>query len=274
MLLRRTILITVLLGSALLFVHAQSKHKWQRVYTGDDSVIEVNASSLILERDHVLRADFRTILAKSENIAVSQGAKYKSRIETIRFKLNDNRYCLGETTWFDAKGTKLHSYTPAAEDWRVLKRGGVMERLFHAARTLPPYGSWKVIAYRFAEGSPANKPEPALEKVVGTRVRLQANRAEVGGKVCSSLAYEDKRVSNEELNRELGVRLAAIGINAEYIETTKVKCEGGGWTPPQSLLMKLKEREMLMLWNGVFLVLQREREWTGDILPPLKRVKE
>jgi len=30
---------------------------------------------------------------------------------------------------------------------------------------------------------------------------------------------------------------------------------------------------MLMLWKGVFLVLKRERQWTGDILPPLKRAR-
>lgn len=266
-----TTLIVILFGSAFLCVHAQPKAKWQRVYTGDDSLIEVNSFSLALERDHVLRADFRIILSRPENLTVSQGAKYKSRIETIRFKLNENHYRLCETTWFDAKGTQLHSYMPATEEWRVMKRGGVMERLFDSASTLSTFGSWKVIGYRFADKSPTNTTDAGLEKMVGTIVQLQRNRAEVGGKVCSSLAYEDERVSREELDRKLGIRLEAIGINANYVDTTTVKCEGGGWTTPRSLLIKVKEGEMLMLWSGVFLDLKRDRKLTGNIFTPLKR---
>ena len=270
---RSTTLIVILFGSAFLCVHAQPKAKWQRVYTGDDSLIEVNTFSLTLERDHVLRADFRTILSKPESLTVSQGAKYKSRIETIRFKLNENRYRLCETTWFDAKGTQLHSYITTTEEWRVMKQGGVMERLFDSARTLSTFGSWKVIGYRFADKSPTNTTDAGLEKMVGTIVQLQGNRVELGGKVCSSLAYEDERVSREDLDRKLGIRLEAIGIDANYVDTTTVKCEGGGWTTPQSLLIKVKDGEMLMLWNGVFLDLKRDRKWTGDIFSPLRRVK-
>ena len=78
----------------------------------------------------------------------------------------------------------------------------------------------------------------------------------MGERVCSSLAYEDKRASREELDR-LGVKLEALGIAGDYVETTNLKCEGGGWAPRQSLLLKMKEDEMLMLWSGVFLVLKR-----------------
>jgi len=232
----------------------------------------MNLTNSRLEADHVLRVDFRTILSKPENIAGTQGEEYKSRIETFRFRLNENRYRLCETTWFDSNGTKLNTYIVTTEDWRVVKQGGVMERLFNSVRALPPFGSWKVVAFRFAEEQPTAATKPNLEKLVGMEVRLQADRAEVGRQVCSSLAYEDHRFSNDELKRSLGVRLESVGIDADYADTTKLKCEADGWTPPQSLLIRSKD-EMLMLWKGVFLVLKREREWTGDILPPLKRVK-
>jgi hypothetical protein len=268
---KRFILWTTILSSTCFCLHAQTKNKWQRVYTGDDSVIEINVSSSTLEADHVLRVDFRTTLRKPENIAHRQGAKYKSRIETIRFKLNQNRYLLAQTAWFDTKGAKLDSYAVTEEDWRVLKPGGVMERLFNSARTLPPFGSWKVVNYRFANGS-ANA-DSNLTKLLGTRVRLQSDLAQVGAKVCSSLAYEDERLSREDLNQHLGASLESLGIVDAYAETTKLKCEGNDWALPQSVLIKVKEDEMLMLWSGVFLVLKRERVWTGNILPPLKRVR-
>ncbi len=266
--LSRAILWTVIVSNICFCVHAQTKDKWRRAYTGDDSVIDINISSSTLETGHVLRVDFRTTLAKPENIAGNQSAKYKSRIETIRFKLNQHSYRLAETVWFDSKGAKLISSTTTAEDWRVLKQGGVMEKLFNSVRLLPPFGSWKVVGYKFADGTA--QPEPQISKLVGTHVRLQPNTAQVEAKVCSSLAYEDKRASREELN-QLGMRLESLGIVSDYAETTKLKCEGGGWAPPQSLLLKVKEGEMLMLWNGVFLVLKQEREWTGDMLPTFKR---
>jgi hypothetical protein len=53
------------------------------------------------------------------------------------------------------------------------------------------------------------------------------------------------------------VKLEALDIDSDYVETTALKCEGRGWAPPQSLLLKVKEDEMLMLWSGVFLVLKR-----------------
>src|SRR5215470_15784272 len=132
--LSRAILWTVIVFTTCFCVHAQTRDKWQRAYTGEDSVIDINISSLTLETEHVLRVDFRTTLAKQGNIAGNQSAKYKSRIETITFKLNQNRYRLAETVWFDSKGTKLTSLTTTAEDWRVLKQGGVMEKLFDSVR--------------------------------------------------------------------------------------------------------------------------------------------
>ena len=129
-----------------------------------------------------------------------------------------------------------------------------MERMFNSARTLPPFGSWKVVGYKFADGS--DKPEPQIIKLVGKRVQLQSDKAQVGETVCSSVAYEDKRVSREELN-QFGVKLESLGIAGDYAETTRLKCEGGGWTPAQSMLVKVKAGEMLMLWNGVFLVLNK-----------------
>ena len=264
----RALLWTIIVSTTCFCLQAQTKDKWQRVYTADDSVIDINLSSSALEAEHVLRVEFRTTRAKPEKVAANQSAKYKRRIETISFKLNQNRYRLAEVVWFDSEGARLNSYTTSADDWRVLKPGGVMEKLFNSVRMLPPFGSWKVVGYKFAEGG--TNPEPQLMKLVGTRVRLLPERAQVGEKPCSSVAYEDERVSKEELNR-LGVKLESLGIAGENVETTKLKCEGGGWVPAQSLLLKMKQDEMLMLWSGVFLVLKREREWTGEILPPFTR---
>lgn len=252
----------------------QANDKWRRVYTGEDSVIDINVANLRFEPNHILRVGFRTILSKPENLEGPAGAKFKSRLETIDFKANAKRYRLWETSLLDSNGKILRTYAATStEDWRVLKAGGVMERLFNAIRELPPFGSWKVVEYRFADRTPNEaKPSAELAHLVGNRVRLQTDRAEVGVKVCNGPVYEDKRATKEELFRQLGIELESIGIKADQAEMITVKCDGNEWTPAQSLLLKVKHDEMLMLWKGVFLVLKRD-QWTGDILPPLKRVR-
>ena len=179
------------------------------------------------------------------------------RLETIDFKLKEGRYRIFETSLLDSSGKELQWYsTNQMREWRVLKPGGVTEKLFIAAHSLPPFGVWKVVAYRLADEDPKETKSKELEKLVGVQVILRAHRAEVGEESCSSPVFEDKRASNEELFRELTVALKSIGVH-ESAEMITVSCKGSGWQPPQSLLVKVREGEMLMLWKGVFLVLKR-----------------
>jgi hypothetical protein len=84
----------ILVGTALVvcfacgpgFSRAQQKDKWQRVYTGEQLVIEINASSVKFEPDHVLRVQFRTIFSDPETLPGTSGAKYKTRLEVLDFK--------------------------------------------------------------------------------------------------------------------------------------------------------------------------------------------
>lgn len=234
-----------------------TKDKWQRVYTGEESVIEINTASLSFQPDQILRVQFRTVLSHPETLPGTSGAKYKTRLETIDFKAT-GRYRPFETTLLDSSGKELQSYsTTDLEEWRVPRAGGVTERLFNAARTLPPFGAWKVMDYRIADGKLERAEASELEELIGVRVNLQFNRAEVAGDMCTLPSFEDKRSSNEEVRQELGIELKSIGIRGESAEMINISCSGSGWHPPRSLLVKVREGEMLMLWKGVFLVLKR-----------------
>jgi hypothetical protein len=259
-------------------VVAQSKGQWQRAYTGDGSVIEVNTATLKFAPERVLRADFRTVFSHAESTGGDREVKYKTRLKTIDFRLTDRRYRFVEISLLDSGGKPIQTKTTdGSEDWRVLKPGGVTERLFTAASALTPLGVWKVIAYRFAErDSKEGKPAPDLDRLVGTSVRLQVDRAEVGTRVCYSPSFQDNDAQKESL-RKLGVDWKSIGVKPEDARTISVRCEASGWQPSQSLLIKdNSKQEMLMLWDGVFLVLKRTdsdafRITPGPGLPTLKR---
>ena len=233
----------------------QTPDKWERVHTGQEYVIEINVSHMKLDPDHILQAQFRTILSAPESLRGQPEAKYKTRLETIDFKLNERKYRFAEVTLLDPSGKVLQTYPTATQDWRVLKAGGITERLFDAARTLPPFGSWKTVTYRFAERQ--TKPTAELASLIGTRVRLLSDRAEVGTKICSSPAFQSKRFTKEEWLHDLGVDLKTIGIKADQVEAINIRCEAG-WQPPYSVIIKIHDGEMLMLWDGVFLVLKRD----------------
>jgi hypothetical protein len=246
-----------LLCSLSISIRAQGgKDRWQRVYTGGESVIDVNVSSVTFDAGHVLRVRFRTTLSKPESLKQKPGTKYKSRLETIEFKLTEKRYRFYDISLLDSAGKTVQSYEANADDWKALKDGGMMHRLFDAARKLPPLGDWKVVDYRFGDGTPLGAQE--FRRLLGARVRLNSDRAQVAMKVCSLPAYQSKLVTDKEFFREMGISMESVGIKENYADTTIVKCEANDWAPPRSLLVKLPEGGMLMLWEGVFLVLKKE----------------
>ena len=237
-----------------------ANEQWQRVYTGADAIIELNAASLRFEAGDILRAEYRTVFTNPENIGGDRAGKYKTRVEKIDFRLTDGRYRLFEISLLDPAGKLIQTNTTdASQDWRVVKPGGFTERLFNAACLLSPLGDWKVIAYRFAEGDPKDaKITQRLDRLIGAGVHLYVQRAQVANDTCTSPSFQDKEATHDEALRNLGIDWKSIGIKPEDARTINVKCEGSGWEPPQSLLIKDNNKEeMLMLWKGVFLVLKR-----------------
>ena len=256
--LKTTLIVSLLLSSFPNSVCAQGKkEEWQRVYTGEDSVIDVSIASLTFDMERILSVRFRTVLKKTESFKGTPETKYKRRFENVEFKLPSGQYRYREISLLDSAGKTVWSDEPnPRQEWKALKEGGMMRRLFEAARQLSPFGSWKVIDYRFAQSGSIDSQE--FRSVIGTRVRIASDRVEVGTKICSLPAYQSRFVSDKELHQSLGISMVAIGIKENHAETVVVKCESNDWKPPRSLLVKLPEGGLLMLWQGVFLVLKKQ----------------
>ena len=128
------ILTSILLLLLAASVMAQEKDKWQRIYTFDDSVIEINASAVTFVDNSTGRVTFRTVWSKPQTLRDRSDVKYKTRLETMEFKCAERRYRSYEVTLLDSKGKPVQSYEmDKTEEWKHLKSGGMMEKLFGAA---------------------------------------------------------------------------------------------------------------------------------------------
>jgi len=133
-----------------------------------------------------------------------------------------------------------------------------MDRVLLAARPGLPFGKWKVASYRFAEGGEqTTEQSQELQRLIGASVWLEGEIAQVDQTVCQIPLYKSDHFSVGELARKLGSDIKLPELQSDQVDLIYVKCEGGGWRPAQSMLVKLPEGRMLMLWKGVFLTLKR-----------------
>lgn len=126
------IILVVLLSPIVL--QSQEKEVWQRVYTFDDGLIEINTSKVTFGSKNIGRVRFRTTLAKPEALRGTPSVSYKSRLETVEFDCLGRRYRPYEETLVDVEGRVIRSVevNPPAE-WIIVKSGGMMEKLFAPA---------------------------------------------------------------------------------------------------------------------------------------------
>lgn len=120
---------------------AQQLPEWYRVYTFDDSIIEMNTSDVTFwgsgndrVKPNIGRVKFRWTFDKPQPLSGEPQVKYKSKLEVFEFKCSDNLYRSYEVTLFDA-ADKVISVEMAKlpSEWRSVASGSMMERFFTPA---------------------------------------------------------------------------------------------------------------------------------------------
>jgi surface-adhesin protein E len=122
----KTFLLTFLVLLTSGSVTAQRLPEWYRVYSFDESVIEMNTSSVILGGD-IGRVTFRWLFDQPQQLSGYPDLRYKSRLETIEFNCADKRYRYYEVSLLDSNGQTIHSQlmrSPYA--WHEIEFGSVM----------------------------------------------------------------------------------------------------------------------------------------------------
>lgn len=232
--------------------------QWLRVFTEEQSIIDVNRLSLVLEQDQVLRAQFRTKLVKPEAVPGKSAVKYQTRLDSIQFSVKDRRYRIAESSLLDAADKVVSSYSPTGTSgWKPLW-GRTVHRLFNAASQLSPFGNWKVRSYRYASGEPSASDDPTeLTSLVGTDIWLSLHSVRVGKENCNSPVFEPKTLTNEEFTLRIGSSIKSLGIPWDRIEAIVLICAAKDTFPSQTIILRLPGNKALMLWDGVFLELER-----------------
>src|SRR5215831_5151620 len=118
--------LTALLLISFSFVRAQKLSEWSRVYTFDESIIEMNTMRVVLGGD-IGRVTFRWIFDQPEPLPGKANSKYKSRLETVEFRCSDHLYRYYEVTFLDTNGNTLDSeLMRSPSTWRHIEPGSVI----------------------------------------------------------------------------------------------------------------------------------------------------
>lgn len=133
----------ILLSSTSLF--SQQLPTWYRVYTFDESIVEMNTSKVTFGGKDIARVRFRWTFDRPEALSGEPQLRFKSRLEVIEFNCSDKRFRPYEITLFNSAGkiVRREEMNPPGE-WHTVTSGSMMEKLFAPAcelierRTRPP----------------------------------------------------------------------------------------------------------------------------------------
>jgi hypothetical protein len=258
---RTIFIILAFLTMPALTGHAQNEaNRWLRVFTEEESIIDIDRLSLALEQEQVIKAQFRTTFLRPKVVLGKSVIEFQARFDSIQFDVRKRRYRVTESKFLDASGKVVSSYaSSAATDWKPLW-GRTGNRLFNAASQLRPFGVWNVVSYRYASGEPASESDPVeLKSLIGSQVLFKLDRVVAGKETCAAPRLEVRTVTDEEYARRIGSPLKAVGIHADKIDAVIINCEAEGASPSKTIMLRVADGKITMLWDGVFLELERAR---------------
>ena len=109
----------------------QEPDEWQRIYTLEDSAVDVSNSNIVFGTDFTGRIRFRITLSKPEPVSKNATVKYKTVIETIEFKCTERQYRIFDVKRFDSKGNIVDSTeTERSMEWKDIKPRSMMDKFF------------------------------------------------------------------------------------------------------------------------------------------------
>jgi len=242
------VFLLIALPVLLLSVHGQSEIKWQRVTTSESFSVDVDPTSFVYEPERVVSARFRTVLVKPEPLENDPRKSYKTRIETMHFRLSDGAYRSSDISLLDSKDNALVTRAASA-DWKPARPSS--RTWLAAARSMNPR-TWKVVGYAQLT---SQDDASDMKGIVGSTVYLDLTETSMGKKHCLAPVYESRKFATSDLEKLLDVNVQSLGLEAGALDVIVMKCERGDWQAGQTLLIKRGDNALMMLWEGRYLSL-------------------
>lgn len=108
--------------------------EWYRVYTFENSIIELNTNYVVFSNRRTERVRFRWSFLAPETLIEGSQTKYQSRLEEIECDCRNKRFRINQIEWLDADGKIVHAEKNDPHgDWRAVRFGSMMEKLFAPA---------------------------------------------------------------------------------------------------------------------------------------------
>lgn len=125
----RIALCVVVLSLYPLTLTAQSPPEWQRVYTFDESTIEMNTALVTLISKDVTRVRFRWTFNEPRLLDRLPKEQYQSQLEVMEFNCSLKQYRPYHFTFYDSAGNIVR-IDDSPGKWRTIESGSMMEKLF------------------------------------------------------------------------------------------------------------------------------------------------
>jgi hypothetical protein len=237
--------------------------EWQRVMSGNDTAVDINASSLIFQPGQIIAVQFRTRFSRPQILQNgSEKPKYRTRVDVFQFDVKNGLYRISKSELLDSSEKVVFSQASGDAKWKET-RGATIEHFVSAMRQLEPFGLWKVVSYRYATGETASSDDPPeLSTLVGSIVPFQLDRIAVGRQTCTRPLFEGRSVPNSEFEKNVGASLKTFGLDSEELNVIAVGCGAGNGAfgdedfPARTLFIRKPDHRAVMLWSGVFLELE------------------
>jgi hypothetical protein len=118
------------------------------------------------------------------------------------------------------------------------------------------YGKWKVIGYKALPVSAMS--ETGARSWLGRIGVYGPNSARFHETECEKTSYLPRTVSVVDFVRDYRCKPADLGIPSGTVEIIEVESAGHPFANPGGVLIKRADGKMLMLWDGVFFILQKQ----------------
>jgi len=122
-------LFVIVLTLHTIALNAQSLPEWYRVYTFDESTIEMNTSLVTSISKDVSRVRFRWTFNEPQSLGGAPEIRYRSQLEVMEFNCTLKSFRPYHYTFFDSAG-KIVRINDSPGEWRRVRVGSMTEKLF------------------------------------------------------------------------------------------------------------------------------------------------